>query len=134
MQYTEENCISEVLKEVPGFQLQWDEHQDFWDGEPAGLIVDMIEFASYTKGLLENNQENELEKIFIMIEKMLSEGSEQVKDAVATGFLESTINPVVKDTVYLPLLARLLGKESKKYCIEWLKFSGAELPGFSNVE
>lgn len=132
MKYTEENCMDEVLRQVPGFRERWQEHLDFWDGKPAGLTLDMIELAGYTQELLESNAEKQLDTVFALVETLLSEGSEKVKDAVATGFLESTLNPVTKDTAYLPVLVRLLGDKSRAYCSEWLKFSGGELPGLSN--
>ena len=132
MKYTEEDCMDEVLKRVPGFQNTWQEHQEFWDGEKAGLVLDMIELASYTQTLLESGSERELSTIFQLIEEMLLDGSEKVKGAVITGFLETIVNAVEEESPYLPLLARLLGEKSKAYCAEWLTFSGGDLPGISN--
>ncbi len=132
MKYTEEDCMDEVLKRVPGFQNTWQAHQEFWEGEKAGLILDMIELASYTQTILESGSEQELSTIFNLIEEMLREGSDKVKGAVTTGFLESIVNPVTAETPYLPLLTRLLGEDSRAYCAEWLKFSGGDLPGISN--
>ena len=132
MKYTEDNCMDEVLKRVPGFQNAWQEHLDFWEGEKAGLILDMIELASYTQNLLESGSEVELSTIFTLIEEMMRDGSEKVKGAVSTGFLESIVNAVSEDSPYLPLLVRLLGEKSRAYCAEWLAFSGDELPGISD--
>ncbi|MCX6219080.1 hypothetical protein [Spirosoma sp.] len=131
MAYTQENCMDEVLKAVPGFQERWQEHVDYWEGEPAGLVLDMIELAAYTNEQLENKENNDLEAIFQLMENMLNTGSDEVKNAVATGFLESVINPVTADTEYLPLLTTLLGEKSRAYCREWLSFSGAQLPDLS---
>ncbi|HEY9832053.1 MAG TPA: hypothetical protein V6D26_15820 [Stenomitos sp.] len=120
--------MEEVLKAIPGFRESWQEHLDYWEGQPAGLVMDMIELATYVNNQLSNQENHDLENIFRLMETMLNEGTEEVKDAVATGFLESVINPVTKDTEYLPLLVSLLGEKSRAYCQEWLKFSGGELP------
>ncbi len=128
MKYTTENSINEVLKVVPGFQNTWDEHLDDWDGERAGLVLDMIEFAAYTNSLLKKGEKEETKLIFDLMEKMLEEGENAVRNAVLTGFLETVINPVTKETSYLPLLGDLLGEKSRTYVREWLKFTGGDLP------
>ena len=129
MKYTQDNCMEEVLKVVPCFRESWQEHLDCWDGKSAGLILDMIELAAYTNQLFLRNEADELKNLFSLVETMQNEGTQDVKDAIATGFLESIVNPVTKDTAYLPLLVSLLGEKSRAYCKEWLKLSGEELPG-----
>ena len=56
----------------------------------------MIELASYTQTLLESGSEQELSTIFQLIEEMLLDGSDTVKSAVITGFLETIVNAVEK--------------------------------------
>lgn len=131
MKFTEDNCMDEVLNAAPGFRPAWQEHLDFWDGEPAGLTLDMIELATYASALLELGEKDELPRIFALMESMLGEGSEDVKDAVATGFLETVVNPVTAETPYLPALVGLLGEKSKAYCQDWLRFTGGKLPDLS---
>jgi len=123
--------MDEVLKAISGFRERWQEHLDYWEGKSAGLVLDMIELAAYTNDQLSKNENKDLANIFGLMETMLNEGTQEVKNAVATGFLESVINPVTKDTEYLPLLITLLGEKSRAYCQEWIKFSGGELPNLS---
>lgn len=137
MRYTKQNVMNEVLAAVPGFRDRWDEHVDFWDGEPAGLTLDMIEFAAYTTSLLEEHEGNErpsdeLVTIFDLVEDLLTDGDEAVRNAAAAGFLESVVNPVEADTPYLPVLVELLGSRSAEFCRSWLDFAGADLPGLSD--
>jgi hypothetical protein len=120
-----------VLRVAPGFKDRWREHLRQWNGKPAGLTLDMIEFADYVTRLLEERRVSALEPVFALVEAMLTEGTEEVKDAVATGFLESVVNPITEETEYLPLFIRLLGPESRAYCVEWLEFAGADLPGLT---
>jgi hypothetical protein len=128
MKYTTENSIKEVLKVIPGFKTTWEEHLDDWDGESAGLILDMIELAGYTNSLLKKGETEETKLIFGLMESMLEEGENAVRNAVLTGFLETVINPVTKNTDYLPQLGSLLGEKSRTYVHEWLKFTGGDLP------
>ncbi len=130
MKFTQDNWIQQVLEAVPGFHPIWEEHVDFWDGEPAGITNDMIELAAYANALIEEFKEQELQVIFDLIESMIVEGTEEVKDAACTGFLESILNPITADSPFLELVNRLVGPHSRAYCKAWLEFSGNTLPGF----
>lgn len=127
MKYTKENCINEILSLIPGFKYVWEEHLDDWGGEPAGIILDMIEFATYTNSLLEKKEKSEAETIFNLVETIILKGSDEIINAVYTGFLESVINPVTKETEYLPLLKEILGEKSREYCDKWLNFTGSDI-------
>jgi hypothetical protein len=129
MNFTRENAIDHILQAVPGFRPHWEAHLEFWGEDSVGITMDMIEFAVYTNRLFENNAETELAVIFELTESMLWEGTQEIMDAVATGFLESILNPLTESSTHLPLLNQLLGRRSRAYSQAWLSFSGADLPG-----
>lgn len=130
MKYSTENWTTLLLEKVPGFQQVWEEHLEYWDGEPAGITNDMIELAAYANALIAENKEQELQVIFDLIESMIVDGKDELKDAACTGFLESILNPITAESPEIGLLNRLVGPHSRAYCKAWLRFSGNDLPGF----
>lgn len=118
-----------ILKNFPNFEVEWQEHLAWWDGDPAGLSNDMAAFSRYVLGLLKKNQHNEeTQEIFIFVEKLLIEGDEAVGNAAATCFLENLINAISWGRVPANFIY-LMGPESKKYCKAWDDFTGVKTEG-----
>ena len=127
--YDKSTLMPDLVARYPGFQDAWQAHLDYWEGEEAGLCNDMAEFAVYVGALLEaNSRTPELEGIFGHIESLLEGGTEEVKDAVATCFLENIVNRIEPQTPYGELFTSLLGPKSLAYCKEWSAFSGGGTP------
>ena len=123
--YDRATLMADLVARYPGFQDTWRAHLDYWEGEEAGLCNDMAEFAVYVGTLLEENERTpELEAIFGHVESLLDDGTEEVKDAVATCFLENLVNRLEPGTAYRELFTGLLGPKSLAYCKEWSAFSG----------
>jgi hypothetical protein len=127
--YTHENWIHRVLELIPGFRSAWEAHLEYWGDDPVGLTMDLTEFAEYTNARFEADEDSEIEAIFSVVEELLESGSENLVNAVTTGFLESVINPMTAESPHLPRLANVLGSQARAYCREWLAFSGGNLPG-----
>jgi hypothetical protein len=123
--YDKATLMPDLVARFPGFEDLWLAHLDYWEGEPAGLCNDMAEFAVYVGSLLqENTRTPELETIFAHAESLLADGSDEVKDAVATCFLENIVNTIGPDTGWRDLFAGLLGPKSRAYCNDWDAFTG----------
>ena len=63
------------------------------------------------------------------VEQALTGGNEEVKDAVATGFLEGLMAEASAGRMSFEQLTDHLGPESRRYCEAWDEFTGARTPG-----
>jgi hypothetical protein len=98
--------ISQAIKSLrensPGFSLVIDRLVDkyaddeiSWDAnveEYGGIYAVFNKLAKYLEGLLESNQENEIKKIFGLVEAWHTNGDERVQEAVTVGLLEDLIS------------------------------------------
>ena len=126
-----DECIPFILERFPGFQSGWTAHLEYWEGEAAGLCNDMGAFTHYVCELLAAREppSAELRAIFEMIEDLMVRGDEEVKDAVATCFLENLQNSESAGRIKAESFVPLLGKESRAYCRAWDAFTGTKTPG-----
>lgn len=128
---SKEQCINLIIKQFPGFEEMWAEHIDWWGGENPGLSNNMAVFSRYTIKLLQDDEKNqtELKNIFLLIEKFIVDGSDEVKDAAATCFLENVMNATSWKKIPSSSFIHLLGRESKSFCKAWDKFTGIKTEG-----
>jgi hypothetical protein len=135
---TEDECIPLILKKFPGFKDTWEEHLKWWGDEVdiRGLGNDFFIFARYViERLKEGNNPDELRQIFLFVEKMMNEGTEDLQEYVATCFLENLINGAdCQEDFSASTFVPLLGKESKKHCKIWDEFIGAKTEGLWDPE
>jgi hypothetical protein len=117
--------MPELVERFPGFRPRWDAHVDFWEGEEAGLCNDVAEFAHYIHETLEHDPDSEvLPAALTRAEELLETGTDEVKDAIATCFLENLVNRITQETAYTQTFVSLLGPRSLEYCRAWNEFSG----------
>jgi hypothetical protein len=69
-----------------------------------------------------------IRRIAGVIETLMTSGTEDVKNGIATGLLEAIVSSSDTEPGALRLL-RCLGTESRKYCRAWDEFSGGTTPG-----
>lgn len=132
---SKEQSIKLILQKFPGFQNAWQEHLDWWGKETPGFCNDMAAFSRYTIMLLkEKKNEQQLKEIFAFIEELMNVGTIEVKEAVATCFLENFINAVAWGRIPASSFVYLLGEESKKYCKAWDEFTGVKTEGLWDRE
>jgi hypothetical protein len=62
------------------------------------------------------------------VEEILRSGTEQSKNAVATGFLEAVVARS-NSTPEVVCFTKVLGPLAREYCREWDKFTGCRTPG-----
>lgn len=120
-----------ILEKFPEFNLAWQEHLEWWEGENRpGLCTDMSAFSGYVLTLLENKANSEyLRSIFLFIEQLMVEGDDDVQTAAATCFLENIINSTGWEKIPASTFVEFLGEESKKYCKAWDEFTGVKTEG-----
>jgi hypothetical protein len=100
-----------------------------------GACSDMFAFTNYVTDLIiENKNHDELKSIFEYVEFLLNQGDAEVKEAVATCFLENLINSAASNDISSLKFVNLLGKESKEYCKAWDEFSGTKTEGLWDDE
>jgi hypothetical protein len=86
----------------------------------------MTELEGFVATRLRRDEYDYLSEIFALIERYMLEGSQDVRDAAATCFLENLINQSGLDST---LWTSLLGKESRECCKAWDNFTGVKTPG-----
>ena len=128
---TAATCMAEVLRSLPGFQDHWDDHLAARVGEPADLLLDMVELGAHANALLERSgpQADALHRLFALTERLLAEGDAQVRAAVQGGLLESLLHPLNAQAHWLPALAAGLGPQARAYAQQWCRLTGVVLPG-----
>jgi len=82
-----------LVKSFPDFSERWREHLGNWGGEPAGSYNDMAEFVHFVvEDLYERNRVSEVQRAFDLLEGLLVEGDQSVRDLVGLGFFETLQN------------------------------------------
>jgi hypothetical protein len=71
----------------------------------------------------------EIKNIFNLIERLIKQGNNIVKDAANTCFLENLINYTSAGRLEPEQFIHYLGPESKAYCKAWDEFTGVKTPG-----
>ncbi|MCP4341392.1 MAG: hypothetical protein GY799_21555 [Desulfobulbaceae bacterium] len=125
-----EDCMALILKEIPEFDTSWRLHLDYWEDEIPGLCNDMNAFAKYVTEILQHKSKNDyLEKIFAVVELLISDGDDSIKDATATCFIETLLNKASSMEVDSGDFVPFLGPESRAYAKAWDKFTGIVTKG-----
>ncbi|MBP0021157.1 MAG: hypothetical protein J7647_26845 [Cyanobacteria bacterium SBLK] len=119
-----EDCMKQILEQIPDFHSAWSQYCEYWGDDCPGLCSDLTEFSDFVITLLQNNKHSVLSKIFSIIEHLMVHGDEEVKDAVATCFLENLLNETSFGTINANEFMHFLGTESDRYCKEWDDFTG----------
>jgi hypothetical protein len=125
----EEDCMPLILEQVPGFSDGWQAHRDCWDGEEAGLSSDMTAFAYYVVEVLQGKRQEDLDLVFALIERLMVEGNDSVKDAAATCFIEVLQNNASAGAIDSRDFVPYLGSESRAYAKAWDDFTGVKTEG-----
>ena len=111
-----------LIQACPQIRAELIKDVEDWLHEDGSLSAWMI-FASashYVADQLFRGQVDAIAHVFEVVEKSLVEGTEDVKNAAATCFLENLANREIDVRLYAPML----GKESLAYCRAWGAFTG----------
>lgn len=73
--------------------------------------------------------DEDIRQVLAIAEHGLQDGSTDLKDAVATGFLERLMAEASAGRLDFRRIAPNLGHRSRQYCREWDDFTGVQTPG-----
>ena len=125
-----QNCIDYILSEIPSFAPRWHAYLEYWEDSTPGLCSDVSEFSHYVIDLIkENEKPKNLANVFYLIESLLVDGDNEVKNAAATCFLENLLNVSSEEKIEAKQFVPFLGKESRVYCKSWDTFTGVHTDG-----
>ena len=129
MLITKQDCMNYILQNVPDYLSRWQAHQLYWGHEEAGLCNDIADFSHFVNDLFSEQKSRELKTIFSMVERLLTEGDEEVQTAIATCFLENLMNRTGSAGIQPAAIVPLLGKNSVVYCKAYNNFTGVSIVG-----
>lgn len=124
---TEDRCMEMIIEKLPNVSAYLEKfNEDF--GPDMGITIQMIPFAEYTVDALRKEDDTELKKIFELVEFLLDNGNEAVKDAMATGYLECLMHKD-PDKIKFRGFVKFMGSHSIEYCRAWDEFTGCRTDG-----
>lgn len=121
-----DESLKMLSKTYPGFREAFAKNADSWisnDGEFLYYILISDLSNVLIKNISEGNYEN-TEELFLLVEKLLIEGSEYVSNLISVGFLESLQNQTTVEPNYW---APLLGPEAVSFCKARDEFQGIKI-------
>ena len=117
---TSQGIIEYLRHHVPLFDERWQQHVRYWAGEKPGLCNDIEVLTSHTVKLVRLNSIAELRKIGEVVEHLFMDGDDDVRNLMATCFLESLINIFSHEAGMEERLVPFLGAATKQ---EWMVLS-----------
>ena len=135
---TEELCIELLKKELPDFFPYWESYLRDFGPELDGnfeleIHTHMIPVTEFAVALIKSNNQVEIKKFFDLIEFLLCNGNESVKNAVATGFLEYLMNKSPEE-INFSTFYKYMGENAIGYCRAWDEFNGVKTEGLWDKE
>jgi hypothetical protein len=103
-----------VLARCPSFKTAWEKHQEFWQGEEAGIFNDMGEFGNFIVDAYARQDLEPVAAAFVIVEELLADGDEEVRAAAAIGFLEDVRNVAAWRPFGSAVFLQWLGPKSKE--------------------
>ena len=123
----ENELIDLLVKEFPGFKSHLDPFIEYWD-EDIGITIKMMPFSDYIIDIIKAKDDNEIKRIFDLVEYLTIHGDESVQNAMTTALLEYLLIADPKE-IQFKKFAHHLGKESVEYCKAWNKVCGCTTEG-----
>lgn len=125
-----EEMIKLLCKSYPGLRDRIVSQANEWMPEDGSILyiilissLSALVLERFTEGNYDNSDE-----LFASVEVLLENGDGQVKDIIATGFLENMQNQAELPGKYW---APLLGSHATDFCREMDKFHGVKTEGLS---
>lgn len=117
-------CRQLIFDIEPDFEDYWkQEVENIHNGnEPINFCGDMTYLSLYVNSSILENKKINLNSIFQLIEKFLTEGEQSIKNGAMTCFLEGLQNMETPPEKWV----HLLGEKSKEYCQAWDEFTGVQ--------
>jgi hypothetical protein len=129
MRITAETCMGWILAQAPRFRSSWEKHLQWWGDEEPSLGNNIAAFSRYIVEVIKSNQTEDVKTLFAILERLLTDGDDEVRAGVATNCLENIINRASAGELRAEGFVEHLGKESRAYCLAWDRFTGVKTPG-----
>jgi len=120
-------ALASILEAMPDFLEPLETHRATWD-EPPGLCNELGQLVTFVVRKAQRGEHDQLAALFAAVERLLADGTEDVKDAVATCFLESLVNVIASRPEPEKVIARL-GPLAKAHCRAWDAHTDTRTPG-----
>jgi hypothetical protein len=89
---TKYDVMDMLVEACPSFKDKWSLYVSGPDYDEDLLFISLGEFTQHVVSLMKNNETNEFQKVFKVIENFLLNGDSYVKEATITGLLEGVQN------------------------------------------
>ncbi|MGH9683640.1 MAG: DUF7674 family protein [Candidatus Acidiferrales bacterium] len=89
---TKDQIVPMLLEACPEIQTDWQRHRAHWNDEEAGIYNDLAVFAHFIVNAFSKNETARFPAVFQVIENLLSNGTQEVRDAAGIGFLKALQN------------------------------------------
>ncbi len=99
-----------------------------WAPEKPPVTFIMAEFGKVLANAARANNLGLLASGLSLVETCMMD-EQPVRDAVATGLLESLLSEASAQRLEFAVVAQCLGEKSKAFCREWDSFTGVDTPG-----
>ena len=109
----------------PSLQEVFDSVVDEWSPDPPPVTTAMSALGTAAVRTAERLGGAEVQRLFDQIDQLLALGTQEEKDAVATGFLEAVANAVDRDPEKRWVRA-MAGPRAQDYLNAWDEFCGLE--------
>ena len=116
-----EDIIPSLLKACPDFAPVWKAHVAYWANEQRGHYIDMSEFAHFLVKSVSAGKVKCLPEAFQVIETLLNQGNDEVKQLVSIGLLEDIQTISSNNQVSPDIFLKWLGPSSTLAWIEIAK-------------
>lgn len=124
-----EEAIKRLVKAYPGYRDKLGKNMGEYlglDGEILWLLLISNQLSELVQNNFEVGNYENSEELFLEIEALIESGTQEVKDIVCTGFLESLQNQSKLSGKYW---APLLGKNAGAFCKGMDEFHGVKTEG-----
>jgi hypothetical protein len=127
------DAVLRLVNACPGFKDAWEEHLDWWEGEPAGEYNDLGALAEWVADQLAARDFDCFPRLFGEVEALLVPAKRELRELLVVGLLEDTQNVATNRKIDPDLVLPFLGPESRKAWFELIRLwhgpDGSGWPG-----
>ncbi len=111
----EADVMPRLVAEFPAFRPAWDKHLEYSEGKPAGYYNDITQFVYFVvRDLYPSEKIKEVQRALDVMEDLLKNGSNAVRELVVVGFLEDLQNLASGQAFGKEAFIQFLGPKSRE--------------------
>lgn len=128
-QYDYEAAQTKLVQASPALKRCLDAIEADWSPDVPPTTIVFAALGRCFSSEHETISRDETKSIWACVEDLLVSGNDQVKNGIATGFVEAVLGDVSAGRLKADTLAGLIGEETVRYCRAWNKFTGCTIEG-----